>query len=316
MPTIRVRVPGKVILMGEHAVVYETPALAMPVFGVWAEAVVTPAPGQPLLLTAEAVDLVRVPVEDLPPRHPLRLAITLLLEHLGLPAVAGLHVMLRATIPMAAGLGSSAATTVAVLRGLAQALGRPLPAETLNALAYEVEKVYHGTPSGIDNTVVTYGQPVYFRKGQPPRPLQVGGVFRFLIADTGVPASTRAMVERVREGWLQDRAGYEARFRAIGQLVEEARDALAQGDARRLGLLMDRNHAHLVALGVSHPALERLVTAARQAGALGAKLSGGGGGGNMLALVTAEAAAGVREALREAGAVRIWETTLTPSTRG
>lgn len=311
----KAEVPGKAILMGEHAVVYGRPALAMPVFGVRARAVVEPwpqAPARAVYITAEAVGLVRRAHTDLPEDHPLRVAVTLALRDAPQPLSQALHLCLESTIPMAAGLGSSAATTVAVLRALAQALGLSWDVETLNARAYEVERLYHGTPSGIDNTVVTYARPVYFRRGFPPEPLQVGGVFAFLIADTGVPASTRETVAKVREGWQRHPKAYEARFEAIGALVEAARQALARGQVVELGRLMNANQAHLEALGVSHPALERLIAAARRAGAYGAKLSGGGGGGNMIALVDEERLPTVHAALQEAGAVRLWETRLTP----
>ncbi len=302
--------PGKVILMGEHAVVYGQPALAMPVFGVQARARVWPYPkgraGQ-VWLEAPQVDLVPTPHEALPRGHPLRVAVEQVLERAGKPE-RPLLVRVTSTIPVAAGLGSSAAVTVALVRALARALGHALPPEVVNAMAYEVEKIHHGTPSGIDNTVVTYARPVYFRKGHPPRPLQVQGRFVLVVGDTGVPASTRETVGRVRRGWQQDRATYEALFEAIGRLVEQAREALARGDARTLGNLMDENHRLLQALGVSHPALERLVEAARAAGALGAKLSGGGGGGNMIALVPPQAVETVRKALYVAGAPRTWVT--------
>lgn len=313
-PWVRVRVPGKVILMGEHAVVYGQPALAIPVFGVEARAEVFPFPaGQPgeVYLDAPQVALHDVPVSSLPAAHPLRVAVAQALGSAGSPSFP-LKVRVEATIPMAAGLGSSAAVAVALLRALTRALGKDLPPDVISALAYEVEKIHHGTPSGVDNTTVAFARPVYFRKGHPPEPLEVGGPFTLLIGDTGVPASTKDTVARVREGWLQDRAGYEARFRAIGALVEEGRRALARGDAPVLGRLMDENHALLRSLGVSHPTLERLVAAARAAGAWGAKLSGGGGGGNMIALVPPEKATVVTQALQRAGAVRVWTTTLAP----
>ncbi len=303
--------PGKVILMGEHAVVYGQPALAVPVFGVWARARVwaTDEPGGHVVVEAPDIALPPTRVEDLEQGHPLRVAVEQVVAHAS-PPPEGLHLQLTATVPMAAGLGSSAAVAVAVLRALAQALGLQVNPETLNAWAYEVEKIHHGTPSGVDNTTVVYQQPVYFRKGHPPRPLTLGGTFTLVIGDTGVPASTRETVARVRAGWQREPARYEGLFAAIGDLVEQAREALAQGDAPRLGALMDRNHALLQALGVSHPALERLVNAAREAGAWGAKLSGGGGGGNMIALVPPERAGHVQQALQEAGARRVWVTRL------
>lgn len=314
---VRVRVPGKVILMGEHAVVYGQPALAIPVFGVEARAEVYAFPGgKPgeVYLDAPQVDLRDVPVSVLSEIHPLRVAVAQALKAAGLPAFP-LKVRVTATIPMASGLGSSAAVAVALIRALTRALGKDLPPDVISALAYEVEKIHHGTPSGVDNTTVAFARPVYFRKGHPPEPLEVGGTFVLLIGDTGIPASTRDTVARVREGWLRDPAEYEACFRTIGTLVDQGRRALAQGDAEALGRLMDENQGWLRRLGVSHPALERLVSAAREAGAWGAKLSGGGGGGNMIALVPPEKATQVGRVLQRVGAVRVWRTTLRPQVK-
>ncbi len=308
-----VQVPGKVILMGEHAVVYGQPALAIPVFGVEAHVRVwrLPQEGPPdISLDAPQVQLEGVSVSALPAEHPLRVAVEQALSVTQKPPFP-LRIEIVSTIPMAAGLGSSAAVAVAVIRGLTLALGHRLSPSEVSGLAYEVEKIHHGTPSGVDNTTVAYARPVYFRRGRSPEPLEVGGVFLLLIGDTGIPASTRETVGRVREGWLQDRESYEARFQAIGALVEEARQALAQGDAPRLGRLMSENHRLLQELGVSHPALDALVNAARSAGAWGAKLSGGGGGGNMIALVPQDREEAVRQSLVRAGALRVWRTVLS-----
>lgn len=306
--------PGKVILMGEHAVVYAQPALAIPVFSVWAQvrAWALDRPGEGIWLEAPQIGLATTFWEHLAPQNPLRVAVQLVLEHYGSPK-HNLLLEITSTIPVAAGLGSSAAVTVAVLRALSRALGGSPTLEILNAWAYEVEKLHHGTPSGVDNTTVTYARPVYFRRGHPPQPLQVGGTLHLLIANTGIPASTREMVARVRAGWEQYRDRFEGWFQEIGQLVEAAREALAHGDARTLGAAMNRNHELLRAMGVSHPRLEDLVRTARDAGAWGAKLSGGGGGGNMIALVPPEALATVQEQLRRAGARQLWVTRLAAS---
>jgi hypothetical protein len=134
---------------------------------------------------------------------------------------------------------------------------------------YEVERIYHGTPSGIDNTVIAHEQPVYFIWGQPPEPLPVGGVLHLLVADSGVPSQTREVVGDVRRRWEAEPARYEALFDRVAEEVEAARRAIAQGDVRALGERMDANHELLREMGVSAPVLDRLVEAARRAGALG-----------------------------------------------
>ena len=146
----------------------------------------------------------------------------------------------------------------------------------ISALVYEVERLHHGTPSGIDNTVVVYGQPVYFVRGQPPQTFRIGRPFMLAIADTGIASPTKIAVGDVRRAWEQEPARFEALFDRIAVVVEAARSAIAAGEPERLGPLMDENHALLQEIGVSCPELDALVAAALSAGALGAKLSGAG----------------------------------------
>ncbi|NPA92174.1 MAG: mevalonate kinase [Chloroflexi bacterium] len=317
MPAFRATAPGKIILFGEHAVVYGQPALAVPVPAVRAQAIVSAAPDLPageLRLTAPAVDLHDTPWLHLAPVHPLRRAVDLTLETLGIPRPLAARMRVTSTIPVAAGLGSGAAVTVAMVRALSGFLGAPLPPEQVNAIAYEVEKIHHGTPSGIDNTVVTYAKPVYFVRGEPVQTFQVGRPFTLVIADTGVPAPTAQAVADVRQAAEAQPEVYRALFTQIGKIARQARTAIEAGEPARLGALMDVNHALLQDMGVSCPALDRLVAAAKESGAAGAKLSGGGRGGNMIALVPPEAgpeaAEAIAEALRAAGAVRTIVTTI------
>jgi mevalonate kinase len=177
-------------------------------------------------------------------------------------------------------------------------------------LVYEVEKYHHGTPSGIDNTVVCYERPVYFVKGHPPEPFTIGRPFHLLIGDTGIPSPTRETVGAVRAAWQVDPTHYEALFERVGSISEKARQAIAQGRVNELGPLMDKNQRLLEEMGVSSPELERLIRAAREAGADGAKLSGGGGGGNMIALAAPSCLDTVGQALRAAGAVRVLQTEI------
>jgi mevalonate kinase len=193
---------------------------------------------------------------------------------------------------------------VATIRSLSAFLGQLLPDEKVSSLAYETEKLHHGTPSGIDNTIVTYAKPVYFVKGQPIEVFRIGAPFTIVIADTGVSALTKESVGDVHELWEADKTGWEKVFDEIGKIARLARKRIENGEWVALGPLMDENHALLQQLTISSPELDRLVKAARRCGALGAKLSGGGRGGNMIALVKKEDAPAVAEALMMAGAKR------------
>lgn len=310
MPAFTATAPGKMILFGEHAVVYGRPAIAVPVSQVRARAVVSAdplAPSGKVRVLAPDIGL-EADLADLPDSQPLRRALDLTLAELGLSRSPACTVRISSTIPLAAGLGSGAAVSVAVIRAFTAFLGRQLPDERISAVAFEVEKLHHGTPSGVDNTVVTYARPVYFVRGQPIETLRVPAVLHFVIGDTGVSSPTAIAVGDVRKAWQADPSQYERLFEAVGELVQQARAAIETGRSQRLGALMDENQHLLAEMGVSSPELERLSAAARAAGALGAKLSGGGRGGNMIALVAAEQSQPVADALRSAGATRTIET--------
>jgi mevalonate kinase len=302
------RAPGKIILCGEHAVVYGRPAIAAPVFRLQAEAVVYPDPEG--VCRVEAPDLGRqLVVATAGENDPLARLVRLLCAALDQP-LPPWRVVVRSEIPIASGLGSGAAVATAMARALLAAFGREWSAAAVSALVYEVEKLHHGTPSGIDNTVIAYGQPVWFVRGQPPLPFATGAPLDLLIGDTGVASPTRLTVSDVRRGWEADPARFEALFDRIGAIVYAAREAIAVGDRPRLGALLNANQEALAALGVSSPELERLCAAARAAGAWGAKLSGGGRGGNMIALVDPDRREPVTTALLTAGARRVVLTSL------
>ena len=303
--------PGKIILFGEHAVVYGRPALAVPVTQVQATATVSENSRGGVWIEAPNIALSSA-LSLLAPDHPLAAVINSVFSALGISRPPACTIYLQSTIPVAAGLGSGAAVSVAIVRALSAFLGKPLPDERVNKLAFEAEKLYHGTPSGIDNTVITYARPAYFIKGQPIKPFRVGTAFTIVIADTGISAPTKESVEAVKKLWEADRPGWEKTFNKVGEIVWDARQAIERGDTAELGALMDANHALLQEMTVSSPELDRLVLAAKTAGAVGAKLSGGGRGGNMIALVLKEKAPGLAEALLSAGAKRTIVTTIQP----
>jgi mevalonate kinase len=293
--------PGKIILFGEHAVVYGRPALAVPVTQVHVDVDVSDSARPGIWIDAPDVHL-HAELNTLPSDHPIAAVIHNFLFLSRVSPFPNLEVRISSTIPVASGLGSGAAVTVALTRALAAQLSYSMTEEEVNAFAYEIEKLHHGTPSGIDNTVVTYARPVYFVKGQPMEIFQVGKPFTIVIADTGIPAPTKESVSDVRRLWLNDRSHWETVFDKIGEVSFTARRAIEAGKPDLLGELMDENHALLQRLTVSSAELDQLIEAARNAGALGAKLSGGGRGGNLIALVQPEIAESVSASLKEAGA--------------
>ena len=310
MALIESSAPGKVILFGEHAVVYGKPAIAVPVTEVQVIVTAEPAPlGSGLTLVASNLDK-SFRLSTASQDEPLAAAARFTLAHLSVPEPDA-TLIISSTIPIAGGLGSGTAVSTAIVRTLARFLDRPLKTVEVSALVFKVEKIHHGTPSGIDNTVIAYEQPVYFVRGQPIQRLNVITPFTLLIGNTGTRSPTKKAIEHVRRGRKRDPARYDALFDQIGDIVDEAHQAIEAGDVDALGPLMDDNHELLIKVGVSSPKLDKLVEAARFAGAMGAKLSGAGRGGNMIALVEDDVAEEVAEALKEAGATRVINTTVT-----
>jgi mevalonate kinase len=310
--------PGKIILFGEHAVVYGRPALAVPVTQVQATATIAASSRTGTWIEAPDIGL-SSDLSHLPPDHPLAAVIHNTFSTLSISSQSPIAIHITSTIPVASGLGSGAAVSVAVIRALSEFFHSPLNNEQVNAIAYEVEKLHHGTPSGIDNTVITYAKPVYFVKLPSPtgggaggevQTFHVGAPFTIVIADTGIPAPTKESVGDVRKLWETDKGKWEKVFDEIEAVVNLAKEKIKNGEWTALGPLMDMNHALLQTLTVSSVELDRLVEAGRRSGALGAKMSGGGRGGNMIALVRPEQAEEVAQALRSEGAIRTIITTI------
>lgn len=297
--------PGKVILFGEHAVVYGRPAIAVPVNEVQAQAFVEAAPaGQGLIIEALDLDrriVLRTAAED----EPLAYLTNLVLQRVTSEADPDLTISITSTIPVACGMGSGAAVSTALVRALCKHYEFWMPSRLVSELVYQAEILYHGTPSGIDNTVVAYDKPVFFVKEEGWEVFWVGKPFLLAIADTGIGSPTKEVVADVRARAQADPDRYEQLFGRTGEIARAARQAIEGGQPQSLGLLMDENHALLQEMGVSCPELDCLVEAAREGGATGAKLSGAGWGGNMIALVTPETRGRVDMMLRLAGAVNV-----------
>jgi mevalonate kinase len=312
--------PGKAILFGEHAVVYGRPAIAVPLTDVHATATITASePGSGIHVLAADLPAPdgrpgghRYRAYDAPEDDPLRAIVEAALDVFLQDTNAiepDLLITVTSTIPIARGLGSGAAVATAVARALARYAGYPPQPDEISRLVYQVEKLHHGTPSGIDNTVIAYEQPVFFIRGEKMTRLSVNAPLNLIIADTGVISSTLEVVGDVRRRWQAQPDLYESLFDEIGAISRLAQSAIERGDPRAVGQLMDDNQERLVTLGVSSPELDALIATAHASGALGAKLSGAGWGGNMLALIETPDASVIAQALRDAGAI---STILSP----
>ncbi len=267
---------GKLILCGEHAVVYGHPAIAFAV-DLRTEVTLTPCPG-PTSVWARPDD-----------SRLLEAVKTLLGEE-------GHEVRIVSSLPLGRGMGSSAALGVALVRAAADLAGEDLDPDSTYRRAMPCERIFHGNPSGLDVAVSIRGGCIHFTRGEPPSLLPLRpGPWRVVVLDTEEVGDTAALVASVAAG----RPGVDPTLHAIGALVGRCVDSL--GDARRLGPLLTENHLLLAALGVSTSHLDDLVRLALEAGALGAKLSGAGGGGVAFALADSDR---TTEQIREAAVQR------------
>jgi mevalonate kinase len=304
--------PGKVILLGEHTVVYGKPAIAIPITQMRAQVSIEAfknADGD-IWLDAPAIHIYKS-ISDLPVNHPLRMAVETTIAECDQKQTEGILIRINSSLPIAGGLGSGAAVSCAIIRALSTYInGQQLDTETTNRLVFEIEKLYHGNPSGIDNSVITHEQPVYFQKEHPLEIIHVGKPFEFLIADTGISSRTSVMVDGVRKRFDKNQTRYEWVLEEISKLAEAAKLALQNGDIATVADSMNNNHSLLQELEVSCYSLDRLVRAAHNAGAIAAKMTGAGGGGSMIALVNHETRDHVKEVLISTGAVRVFPFTL------
>lgn len=290
---------GKVILMGEHSVVYGRRAIAAPI---------------PLAIQAriedqrDGVDLI-IPRWGIEQRLDMKAknqasftrSISGVLEALGLLERC-MRIEVFPNVPRAMGLGGSAALAVSVIRALDAHFQLGLSDDRVNQLAFECEKIAHGTPSGLDNTLATYGEFMLYRGGDQPerQVITPKEPLPLVIGMSGIEGLTAKTVARVREAWQRNEVLYERLFDEVDQLVDAGLVALSAGDLEALGELMNVNQGLLNAMQVSTPELEELIQIARNNGAVGAKLTGGGGGGSIIALCP-EGSRRVARAMREAG---------------
>lgn len=289
---------GKLILLGEHAVVWGTPALAAGLDqGAIAQVYWAPdaAHSELTLYSSEEVIAQLTDRSD----DPLGVAFRALLDAMQITSPVGAQVILQ--LPTGAGLGSSAALAVALASALAKMTERAQDSALIDAAVMASETIFHHSPSGIDQTAARLGGLFYFQRGEPAviTPLHVTPP-RLLVCQAAPGASTAKLVEAVAALRARHPKPFEHIEALITSLILDARAALEASDWPRLGELMNLNHGALASIGVSTSALDRACHIARDAGALGAKLTGAGGGGCVIALVTDETHDRVLDAWRAA----------------
>lgn len=304
---------AKIILFGEHSVVYGYPAIAMPLHSLRMTA------------RAERVDdgadqstLTSLgwsgPMQDAPTHFGSILrAVDVALDFVGHPG-APIHITTVSDFPQQRGLGSSAAAAGAVIRAILDAYGVSASPAQLFDLTQEAERIAHGRPSGLDAVTTSADSPIHFEAGASTK-LDFDLAAWIVIADSGIEGSTRETVGHVRSLYESSPEITRPRLARLGAITQETVEGLRTGDIEGLGALMTEAHGLLGELGVSIPKLDALVSAALDAGAVGGKLTGGGGGGCVIALArSGEDARRIEDAMVAAGAHAAW--THAPLARG
>ena len=281
---------SKIILIGEHAVVYGYPAISLPLLEVEVTCKVVPAES-PWRLYEEDT---------------LSMAVYASLEHLNIKD-ACIRCQIDSAIPEKRGMGSSAAISIAAIRAVFDYYQAELPHDVLEILVNRAEMIAHMNPSGLDAKTCLSDRPIRFIKNVGFTELEMDLSAYLIIADTGVYGHTREAIQVVQN------KGKDALpfLHALGELTQQAEDAISQKDAEELGQILSQAHLHLKEIGVSSPEADSLVETALSHGALGAKMSGGGLGGCIIALAdNLTHAQELAERLEEKGAVQTWIESL------
>ncbi len=270
---------GKVILFNEHFVVYNIPAIAS---AIGMKTVTSIEPADKLTLIDNRKETPGYKKEKMGQQ---KNSLKRIIHAAGIDN-PNIKIIIEGDLIASSGIGASAASCVAIASALSDYFNLGFSDKKINEIAYEGEKGYHGTPSGIDNTAATYGGLVWFKKGKPNviERLNIQSPVEIVIANTGIVADTSKVVAGVRERKEKNPGKYNKIFNDAEKLVYDARKALEVFDLKRVRALMNENHSLLQEIGVSCKELDFLVKLAKDNGAYGAKLTGGGAGGNMVAL--------------------------------
>lgn len=291
---------GKCILFNEHFVVYGIPSIVSAI-------------GDVTVAKAEKTESGGVQLVDDRPATPgykekyleaQKDSMRRILEAMNISPEENVKITLSGNLYAASGVGASAASCTAAARALNSFFDMGLDDDRINEIAYEGEKGYHGTPSGVDNTASTYGGLIWFVRSEKNifDPVTMKEPVEIVMGNTGKVANTKAAVAGVRERKEKFPEKYEKIFGEADQIVHAARKALEADDLEKVGDLMNRNHALLQQIEVSNQDLDMLVETAKTVGAVGAKMTGGGLGGYMVALTPgAELQENVAKAIEKKG---------------
>lgn len=295
---------AKIILMGEHSVVYGQPAIALPLPSVQLSVTLSSRQDNQRIIKSRYY---HGSLENLPSSM---IGIKKLIDTLSArfnDQETGWDLKLESQLPAERGMGSSAASAIAIIRAFFDYYDEPLDRTLLLQLADVEEQITHRSPSGLDAATVSSDKPLFYVKGRIGVPIEMNLDGSLVIADTGKKGATKEAILAVKDELKNNNEKAEEHIKHLGELVNQTKDYLAQNDIVKLGDALNFAQTDLAALNVSDPSLDHLIHVARDNGALGAKLTGGGRGGCMIALMqTAMGARRLASILKENGAHDIW----------
>ena len=295
---------AKIILMGEHSVVYGQPAIALPLPSVQLSVTLSSRQDNQRIIKSRYY---HGSLENLPSSM---IGIKKLIDTLSArfnDYETGWDLKIESQLPAKRGMGSSAASAIAIIRAFFDYYDEPLDRTLLLQLADIEEQITHRSPSGLDAATVSSDKPLFYVKGRIGVPIEMNLDASLVIADTGKKGATKEAILAVKDELKNNNEKAEEHIKHLGELVNQTKDYLAQNDIVKLGDALNFAQTDLAALNVSDPSLDHLIHVARDNGALGAKLTGGGRGGCMIALMqTAMGARRLASILKENGAHDIW----------
>lgn len=282
---------SKIILSGEHSVVYGKPAIALPVFGSKSSVkIFDNSEKSGFIIKAPQLEKTFYLNEKKDIYNPIELTVINFLNNNEISLKQNIIIEIFSEIPIASGMGSGASISSALIKVLARFFNIPLSKKELYTQVFEIEKIYHGNPSGVDPTVIIYKKPLYFIKGKTPEFItkKTEPNYCLAIIDSKIRSSTIEVVNLVKQKREANTLKYDRLFDEIEMITEKIKSAFCNSDIVNFGLLMNENQIKLKEIGVSNDNLDSIITLSKKFGSLGSKISGAGLGGVLISLIEKE----------------------------